>query len=83
MTQDLITFIVDELLGGQNDLDPQANRRQLADEVIDSVGVMRLIAFVEETHALKIPIEDITLENFMTVDAIANYLEQRNANDAS
>jgi acyl carrier protein len=40
------------------------------------MGVMRLVSFVEENFHIKIPPEDIVIENFMDVKAIVNYVER-------
>lgn len=49
----------------------------LADGLIDSLGMMKLVAFVEKEAQIKIPPEDMTLENFMTIDHILEYLANR------
>ncbi|MBC6998006.1 acyl carrier protein [Cytophaga sp. FL35] len=46
----------------------------LADGLIDSLGMMKLVAYVEKEAQIKIPPEDLTLENFMTIDHILEYL---------
>lgn len=51
--------------------------------LIDSLGVVRLIAFIEEKIGSTIPPEDVTLENFQTVSAIANYLNSFGSNTDS
>ena len=37
---------------------------------IDSLGILHLIAFIEETTGRKIPTRLVTMEHFRTVDAI-------------
>ena len=49
----------------------------LIGEIIDSMGMMRLVAFVEETFAISVPLEDITIQNFRTIEAIDEYLVRR------
>ena len=51
----------------------------LMDGVVDSLGMVRFIAFIEETFNLEIPPEDVIVENFYTIGMIANYLERRKA----
>jgi acyl carrier protein len=38
--------------------------------VIDSLGIFRLVSFLEDTFRLRISDEDITHENFQSIDAI-------------
>ncbi len=49
----------------------------LGEEIIDSMGVMQLIAFIEETFSCAIAQSDITITNFRTIDAIATYLAKK------
>lgn len=45
--------------------------------MIDSLGLMNMIAFIEETYGLTVPPEDMVIEHFMSIDTIAAYLESR------
>ncbi len=77
MTQDLkralSRFVTANLLNdGTEDLDTDFDL--LSTDMIDSIGVMQLIAFVEEEYGLKVPPQDVTFENFVSVDAMARYL---------
>ncbi len=44
--------------------------------VLDSFGVLSLIAALEKKFQLSVPAEKLTMENFMTVDSIACLLEE-------
>ena len=46
-------------------------------QVLDSQGIMRLVAYIEETWIIKVPPEDITLENFGSLRQMDNYLNCR------
>jgi acyl carrier protein len=67
----LLRFVSDELLNGEA-IDPDENL--LADGVVDSLGMMRLVAFIEDAFGVSIPPEHFTIENFRTIDSIARYL---------
>lgn len=45
--------------------------------VIDSMGIMRLITFIEEEFNLVFAPEDLRLENFVTLDAITAFIVHR------
>ncbi len=69
----LRTFIVNDIL-----MDPA---HALADGddllmsgLLDSLGVMRLVYFIETDLGRKVPYTDITIENFNSIAAIAAYL---------
>ena len=44
--------------------------------IIDSMGMIRLIAFLEKEFQINVPPEDMVLENFMTVERISIYLSK-------
>lgn len=45
--------------------------------ILDSLGMMKLILFIETEFNVKIPPEDMIIENFMTVECITNYLSSK------
>lgn len=74
--QDLILeFIRTELLGDAK-RSVGVDDELLLDGVLDSLAVMRLVAFLESKTGTPIPAEDVTLENFHSIKAIAGYLQQ-------
>lgn len=44
---------------------------------IDSLGVMRLVAFVEESFGISIPAQDITISALETPQAVMTYVQSR------
>jgi acyl carrier protein len=67
-------YIISDLLDGQavgdgDDL--------LLSGLVDSLGVMRLVTFLEDTFATTVPPEDVTIDNFANIDSIAAYIEGR------
>ena len=46
----------------------------LMNQVLDSLGVMRLVAHLEEVEGIVIPAEDVTIENFSSLRLIDAYL---------
>jgi len=45
--------------------------------VLDSMGVLELIMFVEERFGVKVPDEDTVPENFDSIERIVRYLDAR------
>ncbi|OPY80551.1 MAG: acyl carrier protein [Syntrophorhabdus sp. PtaU1.Bin153] len=45
--------------------------------VIDSTGVLELVAFIEETYGIKIEDEEIVPENLDSINNIALYISQK------
>lgn len=75
----VIKYIQDNLLTGKGKIELSPEDDLLGSGLLDSMGVMRLVGFVEETFDIKIPPEDIVIENFMDVKAITNYVESQHA----
>jgi len=74
MERVLCTYIVQTLLPPDCDIELNSDDDLLSIEYLDSMQFMRLVPFTEETYALKIPPEDLLIENFQTVDRLAQYL---------
>lgn len=49
----------------------------LGSGILDSMGMMKLIAFLEEEFKVTIGPEDMVIENFMTVGHISEYLSSK------
>lgn len=45
--------------------------------LVNSLGVMRLVAFTQDHFGITIPAEDVVIENFQSIDAIVRYLHTR------
>jgi acyl carrier protein len=68
------SFIVQELLDGKSVADSED---LLLSGLLDSLGVMRLVAFLEMDLETSVPPEDVTIENFSSIDTLGAYIEQR------
>lgn len=69
-------FILSDLLLGQT-AEIKDDEDLLLSGLVDSLGVVRLVAFIESELHITVPPEDVVLENFQTINAIAEYLHQR------
>ena len=79
----LLAFITDELLLDPEDDELTVDDELLVSERIDSLGLMRLIVFIGEDIGIKVPYEEILIENFRTVRTIDLYLAAKLAAPAS
>ena len=73
--QDLLRYIRDDLLNGSVEVSPETDL--LKSGLIDSLGIMRLVAFIENEFKTSIPAQDLTLENICSVSAISTYLDSK------
>jgi len=72
-------FIVDELkwTGGGDEL---ADDTSLIDSgVIDSLGIVQTIGFLETTFGIKVRDDELLPRNFETVNSIAAFVESKRA----
>lgn len=76
MRERLARYIAADLL---NDADRviEADEDLLASGLLDSLGVMSLVHFIEQEHGIDVPAEDVTIENFVSIGAIDQYLRRR------
>jgi acyl carrier protein len=72
----LIDFIEQEFMRGRG-ARLSADDDLLSSGIVDSLGILRLVAFVEERFGIQMPDEDVVFENFHSVNALADYLETR------
>lgn len=57
--------------------DVDVNTALVEENVIDSMGVMELIAYMEETFGIELDLDDLTIENFETIAAIKTLMSQK------
>lgn len=74
-TQNALTnFIMNELaVGRSKQITPDDDL--FSSGVLDSLGVLQLVLFIEEQFGIEVPDEDVVFENFQSVSAIAGYLK--------
>ncbi len=63
---------------------PQAKKKNLRDSdkllesgIVDSLGILDLVAFLESDFQVHISDEELLPENFQTVEAIAQFVERK------
>jgi len=68
-------FITNELLFEQS-LVLNDDDDLLLSGLVDSLGVVRLVTFIETEFHVVVPPEDVVLENFQTLTAMSEYLQR-------
>ena len=61
------TFLIDEVASDES---------FLASGILDSLGIMQLVAFVESELGIKVPEADLVPENFDSVARITAFIER-------
>lgn len=72
MNEKIIAYIKQEI-NTEPSIDIHSNDELLETGIVDSLGMMKLILFLEKQFKKRVPPEDMTLDNFKTVSKIAAY----------
>ena len=72
----IVTFIRDEMVG-EPDLDVDLDENLLISGLVDSVGIVRLIAHLKDQLQVDVPPGDLVPENFRTIRVMAGYMAGR------
>ena len=75
--QDIRTYIAQDILFN-NDGYPYADGDSFLEEgIIDSMGIMELVAFVEENFGINVQDEELVPDNFDSVEKLAAYVRRK------
>jgi acyl carrier protein len=72
-------FVLDTFVFGGSLADIDENASFLANGTIDSLGVLELITFVEETYGIEVYDEEVLPENFDSVQHLAAYVRMKSS----
>ena len=76
--QEIIKFISTNLISGKDiDLGPDAEL--IADGLLDSVAMVELVVWIEDSFGLRVAIDDLTPDTFGSVRKIAAYIARSEA----
>lgn len=75
MKDRIVQFINEDIINGDADEKIEVTDDLLGSGLIDSMGLMKLVGFLETEFGVKIPATEIVIENFENIDSIANYLQ--------
>jgi acyl carrier protein len=70
----IIHFIKQEILDNDIDMEIGEQDNLLQLNLIDSLGVMRMVDYIKREFGVTIPPEDITIEHFRTADLLGQYV---------
>lgn len=76
----LIDYIRTELHGSGAELEISPQDDLLGSGLVESMGMIKIISFIEQQFDIAIPAQDMTIENFLTVEAMVNYISRKTGN---
>jgi methoxymalonate biosynthesis acyl carrier protein len=77
----LIEFIKTDLARGKVTGNLGFSDDLIESEILDSLGIMKLILFLENNYAVKISDDDLTLENFTSILSINSLIDRKRAGE--
>jgi acyl carrier protein len=76
--QQILDFIVENFLFGESD-GLSESESLLEKGIIDSTGVLELIAFIEESYGIKVKDEELVPENLDSIENVTAYILRKQA----
>ena len=77
---ELASFIEKHLVGEDRRLEITSTTPLIEQGIIDSMGLMQIVSFVEERTGVRVPDDEVSPENFETIETIetlVNRLQSR------
>jgi acyl carrier protein len=75
--QQIRQFVIENFLFGQDDGNLGNDDSFLEKGIIDSTGILELIAFLEKTYEIKIADEDLVPGNLDTVNRVVQFVNSK------
>lgn len=77
-TQEIVKdYVSRELVDDGKEVEIKEEENLLANGIMDSLGILKLVSFIEQKFDVQVPDEDITVQNFRSLKDIASYLENK------
>jgi acyl carrier protein len=73
-------YIAQNLLFSDNGFEYSDDASLLEEGIVDSLGVLELVLFLEETFAVAVEDQDVIPDNFDSVNKLADYIQRKSAN---
>jgi len=70
----LVNFIQTEILHGRN-VKVEEVEDLLGAGILDSLSILKLVVFIEESFGIQVPDEDLVYDNFKSINAMTEYLQ--------
>ncbi len=76
--EEIRSFIQTEILN-EPGIEIPADENLLLSETLNSLSVAILVAHLQDSCSIRVPPEDVTLENFSTLESIEAYVRRKRA----
>ena len=72
VSEQIQAFLVEEFLFGEGTVSPADDLFETG--VVDSLGFLRVLAYMDRAFGVQVSMSEIVMENFNTVDKVAAYI---------
>ena len=79
VAQALEEFIIRDLMVADGDVSLSPDASLIESGIVDSLGILRLVAFIEENFSVVVDDIDVIPENFDTINAMNSLVERKRA----
>jgi len=76
MKEEIKEYITTQLVN-QGDMKLTDDEDLLSNGILDSIAVMKLISFIEESFEIKVTPDEMVIENFMDVNSMEKYILEK------
>ncbi|PHI20708.1 hypothetical protein CEQ90_06560 [Lewinellaceae bacterium SD302] len=77
MQEQIISFIKTDIHAGRSDLQIEADEDLLSSGLLGSMDMVRVIEFIERTFEIKVAPQEMTIDNFITVEAMESLVNAK------
>jgi acyl carrier protein len=77
MEEKILSYLNEQLLDVDMDEELDSETDLLGSGILDSLGMVQLIAFVEKEFNVNVDPEDMVIENFMDIKSICSYISSK------
>ena len=75
--EEIKQFIQEELISSQENVDLGDSDSLLEAGIIDSLGIMKILGFLEDEFSVEIGDDELVPENFESVDTISRLVDKK------
>lgn len=80
MKDKIVSYIKNKLASGPIE-EIEVDEDLLGSGLVDSIGMVQLILFIETEAAIKVLPEEMTIENFMTISHMLRFIDSKQDTD--
>jgi acyl carrier protein len=77
MASEIERFVVEEIALGIGVESIDRDEDLLANGIVDSLGIMELVTFLEGRYGISVGDDDLVPENFQTVNGVVAFVERK------